>query len=120
METRPYSGRPTIPRNPGERTQLSLRVTTEIFEQLDAAAKAKGRPLSSESELRLEQSFRDQDVIEGAFAVTYGAPIAALMLTIGKTLAAVGPHIYFESTRKLGDASDWFSDAFTYDQMMQG
>ena len=51
-------GRPTKPPKEGERVQLGLRVTPEMKKQLEDAAIQKGRSLSQEVELRLEQSLR--------------------------------------------------------------
>jgi predicted DNA-binding protein len=55
MATR--KGRPTKLATTGQRVSLGLRVTAEIKERLDRAAKESGRSQSQEAELRLERSF---------------------------------------------------------------
>jgi TraY domain len=49
---------------------MSLRVTAEIKEQLEKAARRSGRSLSQEAELRLERSFAQ----DGAMAAALGGP----------------------------------------------
>jgi hypothetical protein len=51
-------GRPTKPPVEGERVSLGLRVTADIKRRLEAAAIKKGRSISQEAELRIEQSLR--------------------------------------------------------------
>lgn len=50
-------GRPIKPAVEGERTALSLRVSSTIKSKLEAAAAEAGRSLSQEAESRLESSF---------------------------------------------------------------
>jgi TraY domain len=50
-------GRPVKPAVEGERTPLSLRVSSTVKGLLEAAAQEAGRSLSQEAELRLESSF---------------------------------------------------------------
>jgi hypothetical protein len=50
-------GRPVKPATEGERTPLSLRVSSTVKGMLEAAAQEAGRSLSQEAELRLESSF---------------------------------------------------------------
>ena len=48
-----------MPAIPGERCAMSLRVTAEMKEELEAAAVKSGRSLSQEAELRLALSFKN-------------------------------------------------------------
>jgi hypothetical protein len=46
----------------GKRYPLNMRTTREMRERLEASARASGRSLAQEVEIRLEQSFRVDDV----------------------------------------------------------
>jgi hypothetical protein len=50
-------GRPWLQPEPGQRVQLSFRITPDLKHKLDAAADHSGRSQSQECELRLEASF---------------------------------------------------------------
>lgn len=50
-------GRPVKSAVEGERTAMSLRVSSTIKGKLEAAAREAGRSLSAEAEARLETSF---------------------------------------------------------------
>lgn len=72
---RNFGGRPAIHlRAPGDRVPLATRVTVEMKQRLDAAAAASGRSLSLEIELRLEQAFRDDDIVERLSAIVGRKP----------------------------------------------
>lgn len=65
MDKRPRRiGRPTKQPAPGKRASLGLKVTADIKRRLDAAARANGRTQSQEAEVRLEQSFRDEYLLQ--------------------------------------------------------
>jgi TraY domain len=49
-------GRPTKPPKPGERVPIGLRVTAQMKRKLEEAATEKGRSLSQEAEMRLQNS----------------------------------------------------------------
>lgn len=48
----------------GRRATLCMRVTPVMRAALDAAADANGRSLTQEIEMRLEHSFRADDIVE--------------------------------------------------------
>jgi hypothetical protein len=50
-------GRPTKTPEPGKKVSLGLKVTADIKNKLDMAARVSGRTQSQEAELRLERSF---------------------------------------------------------------
>ena len=47
---------------------MSFRATPELKAKLDRACELNGRSLAQEIEFRLEGSFREQEIIEGALA----------------------------------------------------
>ena len=51
-------GRPLVPATPGERTALSLRVTAETKQMLEAAAMESGRSLSQEARMKSNVALR--------------------------------------------------------------
>ena len=57
-------GRPFVAATPGERTALSLRVTAETKQKLEAVALETGRSISQEAEIRIEQSFEREWILK--------------------------------------------------------
>ena len=84
--TRKKIGRPKLPRGQGKRAQLNVRVTDELKNNMDAAAKASGRSVAQEVEFRLEQSFMDDAALARSFG---GKHLMALMQLAGTTAAYV-------------------------------
>lgn len=66
MATQPRKrpGRPARELEPGERVPMSFRVRPELKNRMDAAAAESGRSVAQEIELRLEQSFLIERLIE--------------------------------------------------------
>lgn len=56
-------GRPVVDPIEGERAALGLRVRPEIKRLIEKSAVASGRSQSQEAELRIEQSYRDDDLV---------------------------------------------------------
>lgn len=57
-------GRPMKAATPGTRVGLGLRVKADTKARLIEGAKANSRSLSQEAEMRIERSFRDDEIIE--------------------------------------------------------
>ena len=110
VETTRRRGRlPYAPRA-GERMSLGLKVTPEIKNQLDSAAKANGRTQSQEAEARIEQSFRNESFLEQAMDLAYGRRGAVLLAAIGRALREVG---------RRGDLDmDWLDDASMFNDLV--
>lgn len=108
----PHSGRTRVPRQPGVRATLSLRMTADLFERLDNVAKANGRPLSQEAEIRLEQSLRDEQRAPLFHNAVYGSQLAGWLELTGSA-AKYSP---FRSLMK-GTATadgDWLANPFDF------
>ena len=60
-------GRPPLPRTEGKRSAIGLRATAELRKRLEEAAKASGRSLSQEAELRLERTFLQEEIEHASF-----------------------------------------------------
>jgi hypothetical protein len=65
-------GRPRVERDPNERIAMSTRVRGELFNKLSQAAQRNDRPLGNEVELRLEASFRDEQMLDETFSLAFG------------------------------------------------
>jgi hypothetical protein len=107
-------GRPTKQSEPGARVSLGLKVTPEIKAKLDEAARHSGRTQSQEAELRLTESFRDQEIIERTLALAYGEQLTAIVLTLATVLKEGGPTWGFFSTSEA--SKDWLADPYAFDQ----
>jgi hypothetical protein len=90
-------GRPTV----GLRVPLSLRVTPEFKERLDAAAEQSGRSQSQEAELRLERSFDRQDLLLDVLVMTFGSKqTAGLVILLGMVMEAAAQQAYQAMVRE--------------------
>lgn len=69
---RKKDGAPYPPRCAGCSISLGLKVTAEIKNKLDEAARLNGRTQSQEAEFRLEQSFGHQGLLAEIMMLTYG------------------------------------------------
>jgi len=102
-------GRKPRPANQGQRVSLGLKVTPEIKNQLDAEAKRNGRTQSQEAEARLENSFRNERVLDEAIELAFERINGDLLIAVfgGITkAAAAASHI-------LTDNEHWSDDPDT-------
>ncbi len=102
-------GRPTTPGKAGQKSTLSIRATGELKDKINNAAKANGRSLSQEAELRLERSFDIED--------RFGGPqVVGLIETIATVMKTAGEHAGFIETRKLVYQGEWLFLPYAFDQ----
>src|SRR5438067_233218 len=120
MKTKKRSGRPSRQLVPGERVPMSFRVRPELKGKMDGAAENSGRSVAQEIELRLENSFRDENYADQAMELAYGQQPAALLATIARVMDYVGRHAGFRATGTIEGAAEWFEDAAAFDQVAQG
>jgi hypothetical protein len=90
MKARKRMGRPLKAPEPGKRMSLGLKVTPQIKEKLDRAARENGRTQSQEAEIRLEQSFNAEDRVWQSLEARFGARQAGLLLMIGDLMRMAG------------------------------
>jgi hypothetical protein len=117
--TRGKIGRPSTAPRSGERIGMSLRVTPDIKQRLERSALETGRSLSQEAELRLERSFRDDDLLPQLMAAAYGEKLAAVLMIVGAAMAEAGRTAGFQETRTPEGAVEWFDRPVAYDQAAQ-
>ena len=81
------------PRGPFEdkRRTLTTQITDGMRDRLDTAAAAASRSLSQEIEMRLEQSFRDEDLASSFSEAVYGPQLAGILDLIGAVVRNVTP-----------------------------
>jgi len=75
---------------PADRVHLGFRVTPEMKQRIEDAARDTGRSQSQEAEFRLEASFHKQDLLPDALALAYGPGLAAIILMIAEVMSFVG------------------------------
>lgn len=82
------TGRPTkpAPATGGGKVSLGLKVTREIKNKLDNAARVSGRTQSQEAEGRLERSFERQELLFDVLTAAYGPQAAGLLVVAGEAL----------------------------------
>jgi hypothetical protein len=112
-------GRPARKLKAGERVPLGLRVTPEIKRQLDAAADRNGRSQSQEAEFRIEQSFKQQELLQDVLELAFGPTLGGLLLLIGATMKDVGVEGAYQETQKLEALPTWFDTPTGYDLAAQ-
>lgn len=113
-------GRKARPSNRGERYSLGLKVGFSIKARLEAAARENGRTQSQEAEVRLEQSFRQEDLLAPALRLAYGPEIAAILLIMGREFARNGRIGAVISQGGDPEARQlWQSDPYAYDQAVR-
>jgi hypothetical protein len=94
---------------PGTRAALGLRVTYAVKNQLDVAAKQNGRTQSQEAEVRLENSFRNERVLDEVIDLHFGHANGDLLLSVfGAVLSAAT-----EAWRTQSHTGDWIDDTAT-------
>jgi hypothetical protein len=102
-------GRPGREPTPGERVGLSLRVTPDTKRALDTAAECAGRSLSQEAELRLEQSFRNQDLLFQVLDIAYGQHTAALLILLGEIIRQVNAATAVSAGKLVDMSQSWIN-----------
>lgn len=109
---KPRRGRPTTQGTAGEKSTLSIRASAELKAKLDAASNQSGRSLSAEAEVRLEQSFRDQQrPLLAAMELAFGRELGGILIVAGEAMAR---------TRDSRPPTTWdFSEPWICDEMIR-
>ena len=113
------AGRPSREPKPGERVNLSLRVTPEVKVGLEREAAAAGRSLSQEAEMRLEQSFRDQALLPQVLELAYGPQLSAMIMMAALAMKSAGALAAFRATNSLDEMERWFLDPWAFNQAVR-
>src|SRR5215831_17637075 len=109
MKARRRPGRPARQLVPGERVPMSFRVPSELKEMMDQAAEKSGRSVAQEIELRLQNSFRSERVLDEVIDLHFGHANGELLLSVfGAVLNAAT-----EAWRTQSHTGDWIDDTAT-------
>lgn len=111
-----FGGRPKREPKPGERVQLSFRITPEIKKRLDEAAEHSGRSQSQEAEFRLELSFHREQLLIESMTLLFGRELAGLIYTLGVVMSRVGT---VTANRKMLGTTPWMVQPYPYDQAVR-
>jgi len=95
-------GRPTKKAKPGTKASLGLRVTANVKDRLEHAAKLSGRTQSQEAEYRIERSFDRADLLPELLQAAYGDQCAGMLLLFGDILREATASADF-----LGNNTEW-------------
>lgn len=119
VRTEKRRGRPLNKAKPGTRVSLGLKVTATTKKRIDEAAIESGRTQSQEAELRLEQSFRDQELMFSALELAYGRRLSAMLIMLGEAMRFSGQRAGWDATFTLKGAENWLDLPFAYDQSIK-
>jgi hypothetical protein len=108
-------GRPTTAPKEGVKATLGVRASATLKRRLDAAAKASARSLSAEMEVRLEQSFRTEDLLGQVLRLAYGPQIAALLMMIGRAMR-IGERCALDATYSYDAIDRWLDVPYAANQ----
>jgi hypothetical protein len=106
-------------RKPGERSTLSMRITSDLWHRLDQAARASGRSLSAEAEFRLERSFQEQDLLDQVLTLAYGQQLGAVLMAVGTVMKVVGGGAALQSTLSIEAVERWLDNPYAFAQALQ-
>jgi len=83
------------------RFPISFRIGVDLKNQMNEAAKASGRSIAGEAEMRIERSFHDQQLLIEAMRMMWGDETAGFMLELGDIVSAIARYRHF--VLQLGD-----------------
>src|SRR5690348_8884312 len=106
------------------RVPIGVRVTPELRDQLVARAEEKGRSITSEIELLLEQGLRDEEAFKAAVARMYGRQFAGVLLVLAQAMHLAGRESLSERESRRNPragitaelVAGWLRDPWAYDQ----
>jgi hypothetical protein len=110
------AGRPTTVPKKGEKATLGIRASADLKRRLDNAAKASARSLSQEAEIRLEASFRSQDLLSQVLQLSYGRQLAAVLMMIGRAMRPAGERSALDATHSYDVVERWLEVPYAANQ----
>lgn len=103
---------------PARRVPLSLRVTPQMKDRLDAAAAESGRSLTQEAEMRLEHSFDRQDLLSEVLVTAFGRRPAGYLLMMARAFADAGTVAGRLVDPTATEVKDWTESKWAVQQAM--
>jgi hypothetical protein len=110
------AGRPTTAPKEGEKATLGIRASAKLKARLDDAAKASARSLSQEAEIRLEASFRSEDLLSQVLRLAYGRQLAGLLMMIGRAMRPAGERSALDATYSHDAVDHWLDVPWAAEQ----
>ncbi len=109
-------GRPSKSPKPGTRASLGLKVTADIKQRLDEAARANGRTQSQETEVRLEQSFRNELLLPQLLDSAFGPEASGLLMLLGQCIRRTEIRTETQLRQTEEEVANWSVHPWTYQQ----
>jgi hypothetical protein len=109
-------GRPRKSATERRDSVITIRVRGTTHAALEQAAKAAGRTVSQEVQLRVDRSFERQAMVVDVLATTYGAQLAGVLLAIAQTMDNTGPYAAFAATMAPDSRATWLENPYAFDQ----
>lgn len=114
----------------GQRIMVGTRLSPELKRRLDEAIQQSGRSQAQEIELRLEQSFRKQDLLGDALTLALNDErLAGIVLMVGIAMDRAGGDAARDIVNNMSGRDDttiedwleegWTSSGYAYDQALQ-
>jgi hypothetical protein len=116
MAAKSLGGRPKEKLEPAERVHLGFRVTPEMKERVELAAKVKGRSQSQQAEMLIEYALDRQDLLSGVLRLAYGPDLAAVLIMLGDAMKIVGEKGGFYTNPTPEGTQNWLNIPFAFDQ----
>jgi predicted transcriptional regulator len=105
------TGRPVKKPEPGKRMSLGLKVTAEIKERIDKAAKASGRTQSQEAEALIERAIAEEGFLAHALG---GVEIRDIAIMMGLAFASGARGCARSGGHEEWTAKEWMKDKDCY------
>lgn len=114
-------GRPTKQAKPDAKSTLGVRVSPALKDKLLEASEISRRSLSQEAELRLEQSFYSESLLNEALLLRYDRPLAGVLLFLAETIRNTILHSFAfaagDKEQSLANLERWYDSPFVYEQV---
>jgi hypothetical protein len=115
-------GRPTKKAVPGQKVTLGLRVSAEAKALLLHSAERHTRSISQEAELRIEQSIRNEDLLDEVLTLAYGQQLAGLVRVIAASMFVTvdfAPGFVAKSSGLFLERDDRLQHPYVFDQLVK-
>jgi hypothetical protein len=93
---------------------VGFRSPKHVKARLEAAARGTGRSLSTETQFRIEQSFRNDDLLLSVLTAAYGPRSAGLLLMIGRAMHVAGTVAAFSELPTLESSANWIDSPHAF------
>jgi hypothetical protein len=110
--------RPGRPRRLENGDYVGFRAPRKLKAQLVEAAAAANRSISTETQVRLESTFRDENALDLAIDLAHGPRVGAVAMLLAGLMRRASDWADAAANRAPGEG-DWLSDPYLYSQARQ-